>query len=109
MSTRVDSLASFVEGLISGSIDVIDLTQPLSERTPMIQLPPPFANTPNWKTHEISSYEEKGPDGHPPPPTPPTGRHTRSAATTRRDPPGTGTGSKAASTPAPISTPPSTG
>src|SRR5207302_3236950 len=52
LSTRVDSLASFVEGLVSGSIDVIDLTQPLSERTPMIQLPPPFANTPNWKTHE---------------------------------------------------------
>ena len=61
MSTRVDSLASFVEGLVSGSIDVIDLTQPLSERTPMIQLPPPFANTPNWKTHEISHYDEKGP------------------------------------------------
>ena len=61
MSTRIDSLASFVEGLISGSIDVIDLTQPLSERTPMIQLPPPFANTPNWTTHEISHYDEKGP------------------------------------------------
>ena len=61
MSTRVDTLASFVEGLISGSIDVVDLTQPLSERTPMIQLPPPFANTPSWTTHEISRYDEKGP------------------------------------------------
>ena len=61
MTTRIDSLASFVEGLISGSIDIIDLTQPLSERTPMIQLPPPFANTPNWTTHEISHYDEKGP------------------------------------------------
>jgi len=50
LSIRVDTLASFAEGLLSGSIDVIDLTQPLSERTPMIQLPPPFANTPNWKT-----------------------------------------------------------
>src|SRR5881296_1513032 len=57
----VDTLASFVEALASGAIDVIDLTQPLSERTPMIQLPPPFANTPNWKTHEISHYDEKGP------------------------------------------------
>ena len=57
----VDTLASFVEGLISGSIDVVDLTQPLSERTPMIQLPPPFANTPSWTTHEISRYDEKGP------------------------------------------------
>src|SRR5207244_5015027 len=61
LSTRIDSLASFVEGLTSASIDVIDLTQPLSERTPMIQLPPPFANTPNWKTHEISRYDETGP------------------------------------------------
>ena len=61
MSTRVDTLASFVDGLVSGSIEVIDLTQPLSERTPMIQLPPPFANTPNWKSHEISRYDQRGP------------------------------------------------
>ena len=61
MSTKVDTLTSFVEGLASGSIEVIDLTQPLSDRTPMIQLPPPFANTPNWKTHEISRYDDKGP------------------------------------------------
>src|SRR3981081_1881698 len=61
MSTRVDSLASFVDGLISGSIDAIAHTQPLSERTPMIQLPPPFANTPNWTTHELSRYDERGP------------------------------------------------
>ena len=59
--TSVDTLSSFVEALTSGTIDVIDLTQPLSERTPMIQLPPPFANTPNWTTHEISHYDEKGP------------------------------------------------
>ncbi|TMC26625.1 MAG: cyclase family protein [Chloroflexi bacterium] len=57
----MDTLASFVDGLVSGSIEVIDLTQPLSERTPMIQLPPPFANTPNWKSHEISRYDERGP------------------------------------------------
>src|SRR3979411_3479305 len=60
-ASGLDSLTAFVEGLISGSIDIIDLTQPLSERTPMIQLPPPFANTPSWKTHEISRYDEKGP------------------------------------------------
>ena len=61
MSTRVDTLAAFVDALVSGSIEVVDLTQPLSERTPIIQLPPPFANTPGWKTHEISRYDEKGP------------------------------------------------
>ncbi len=55
------TLTSFIEGLASGSIEVIDLTQPLSERTPLIKLPPPFANTPVWKTHELSHYDERGP------------------------------------------------
>src|SRR5260370_33485963 len=54
-------LASLVEGLASGRVRVIDLTQPLSERTPVLQLPPPFVNTPGWKTHEISRYDERGP------------------------------------------------
>ena len=57
----VGTLASFVGDLASGAIEVIDLTQPLSERTPIIQLPPPFANTPGWKTHEISHYDDRGP------------------------------------------------
>ena len=42
-------------------VEVVDLTQPLSERTPVIQLPPPFANTPGLKMHEISNFDEKGP------------------------------------------------
>ena len=58
---RPNALAALVEGLASGAIEVIDLTQPLSERTPIIQLPPPFANTPGWKTHEISHDDERGP------------------------------------------------
>ena len=61
MSTRLETLASFVDALASGSIEVVDLTQPLSDRTPIIQLPPPFANTPGWKTREISHYDERGP------------------------------------------------
>ena len=61
MSTAIRPLTSFIEGLASGTIEVIDLTQPLSERTPLIKLPPPFANTPVWKTHEISRYDERGP------------------------------------------------
>jgi kynurenine formamidase len=54
-------LSVFVDALASGAVEVIDLTQPLHEHTPIIQLPPPFANTPGWKTHEISRYDEKGP------------------------------------------------
>ena len=55
------ALSSLVKALHSGSVEVIDLTQPLSEKTPIIQLPPPFANTPGFKLHEISSYDERGP------------------------------------------------
>src|SRR5262249_43845967 len=57
----VTALASLVDGLAAGRVRVIDLTQPLSEKTPILQLPPPFANTPGWTTHEISRYDERGP------------------------------------------------
>jgi kynurenine formamidase len=56
-----DALAGFLDGLASGTVEVVDLTQPLSEATPLIQLPPPFANTPGWKMHEISRYDDRGP------------------------------------------------
>src|SRR2546423_13540797 len=55
------TLADLVEALTTERIKVIDLTQPLSEATPIIQLPPPFANTPGWTSHEISHYDERGP------------------------------------------------
>jgi kynurenine formamidase len=57
----MSALSDLVAALGRGSIDVIDLTQPLSETTPILQLPPPFANTPGWKTHLISEYDDKGP------------------------------------------------
>jgi kynurenine formamidase len=41
--------------------DVVDLTQPLSETTPVLVLPEPFANTPGLTRHEISRYDDKGP------------------------------------------------
>jgi kynurenine formamidase len=43
------------------SVEVVDLTQPLSEDTPVIQLPPPFANTPGLTRHELSRYDDRGP------------------------------------------------
>jgi kynurenine formamidase len=57
----VEVLASLVEALASGSVRVVDLTQPLSEATPIIRLPQPLANTPGWKMHEISHYDDRGP------------------------------------------------
>lgn len=54
-------LEALVEGLASGRLQVVDLTQPLSERTPVIDLPPPFADTPGFEKHLISNFDEKGP------------------------------------------------
>jgi kynurenine formamidase len=41
--------------------EIVDLTQPLSENTPVIKLPPPFANTPGLSREEISKYNDAGP------------------------------------------------
>jgi kynurenine formamidase len=54
-------LANLVQALAGGGVDVVDLTQPLSERTPVIHLPPPFANTRGFSRTEVSRYDERGP------------------------------------------------
>ena len=40
------AVAALLAALADGAVKVVDLTQPLSEDTPVIQLPEPFANTP---------------------------------------------------------------
>jgi kynurenine formamidase len=50
-----------VAALAAGDVRVLDLTQPLSERTPVLQLPPPLANTPGLSRREISRYDDRGP------------------------------------------------
>ena len=42
-------------------LEVIDLAQPLNERTPIIQLPDIFAQTPGFKMECISIYNDQGP------------------------------------------------
>ena len=54
--TQAQSLAELLAG-----VEVIDLTQPLSEQTPVLELPEPFANTPGLRRHEISAYDDRGP------------------------------------------------
>lgn len=54
-------LKDLVGAIATGSIEVIDLTAPLSERTPTIQLPPPFVNTPGFSLEELSHYDDRGP------------------------------------------------
>jgi kynurenine formamidase len=54
-------LTDLVAALASGEHRVVDLTQPLSERTPVLQLPDPLANTPGLSRREISRYDDRGP------------------------------------------------
>jgi kynurenine formamidase len=54
-------LARFAQALVSGSIRVIDLSQPLDAGTAVIQLPPEFGKTWPFHLEEISRYDSRGP------------------------------------------------
>jgi kynurenine formamidase len=54
-------LAQLVTALSEGTIKVIDLTQTLRPSTPIIQLPPQFAQTRPFRIEPISRYDEGGP------------------------------------------------
>jgi kynurenine formamidase len=54
-------LSDLTSALADARVDVIDLTAPLSDRTPILQLPPPFANTQGFALQEISNFDERGP------------------------------------------------
>lgn len=56
-----EPVAALVEALAAGQVVVVDLAQTLTEKTPVIQLPPPFANTPGLEKHLLSRYDAKGP------------------------------------------------
>jgi kynurenine formamidase len=55
------ALSNLVEALASGEVRLVDLTQPLSERTPVLVLPEPFANTPGLSREPISRFDDRGP------------------------------------------------
>src|SRR3954469_6568095 len=57
-STAVNDLLA---GLAAGPAAVVDLTQPLSETTPVLVLPEPFANTPHLSRRRLSRYDDAGP------------------------------------------------
>jgi kynurenine formamidase len=50
-----------LDALADGSLTVVDLTQPLSETTPVLVLPEPFANTPHLSRRRLSRYDDAGP------------------------------------------------
>ena len=57
-STPVTAL---LDALATGGARVVDLTQPLSERTPVLKLPEPFANTPHLSRRDLSRFDDAGP------------------------------------------------
>lgn len=56
-----ETLTALATALADGEVRIVDLTQPLSERTPVLQLPPPFANTPGLSRETISEFDDRGP------------------------------------------------
>jgi kynurenine formamidase len=62
MSVKINStLQDLLNGIINGSIEVVDLAQPLNEQTPVIQLPEPYKNTGGFKFNRLASYDDDGP------------------------------------------------
>ena len=58
-SIETSQVGGLIGGLADGTVEIVDLTQPLSESTPVIQLPPPFANTPGLAREDISRYDDR--------------------------------------------------
>ena len=54
-------LQDFAAAIASGSIRVLDLSQTLRASTPVIQLPPPFAQSSPFSATLISRYDDRGP------------------------------------------------
>jgi kynurenine formamidase len=54
-------LTQFVEGLDSGRVKIVDLTQDLGPDTPVIGLPPQFGASPGVTMEVISKFDDKGP------------------------------------------------
>lgn len=54
-------LAQLADALREGSVEVIDLTAPLSSQTPLLELPPQFGQTAQFQHEEISRYDDRGP------------------------------------------------
>ena len=54
-------LTTLAEAMATGRIEVVDLTAPLSADTPVIQLPPEFAQTARFELEELSRYDNRGP------------------------------------------------
>jgi kynurenine formamidase len=57
----VSALTDLAAGLVAGGIEVVDLTAPLSNDTPILALPEQFGQTDPFELREISRYDDRGP------------------------------------------------
>ncbi|HET7174168.1 MAG TPA: cyclase family protein [Nocardioidaceae bacterium] len=57
----MSALTDLVAALGSGAVEVVDLSAPLSESTPILTLPAEFGQTAHFELEEISAYDERGP------------------------------------------------
>jgi kynurenine formamidase len=55
------ALSGFLDSIQAGSVEVLDLTTPLSSATPSLRLPAPFSNLIDFSLEEVSAYNEPGP------------------------------------------------
>jgi len=55
-----EALPALLAALASGSVAIVDLTQPLSPDTPAAQLPPQFFQCAGFSHREVSRYDERG-------------------------------------------------
>ena len=54
-------LSALTDAIAAGSVEVVDLTAPLSSQTPILSLPEPLGQTWPFALEEISRYDERGP------------------------------------------------
>lgn len=53
-------LNQFAHGIANGAIQIVDLTQTLSEDTPVLVLPPEFGQCASFSREEVSRYDDRG-------------------------------------------------
>ncbi|MCW4354671.1 cyclase family protein [Hoyosella sp. YIM 151337] len=54
-------ITDLLTGISSGRIELIDLTAPLTEKTPVLALPEPYKNAQPFELELISRFDENGP------------------------------------------------
>jgi kynurenine formamidase len=58
--SSTEILSALAGALTNGSVKIVDLTQTLSEDTPLLVLPDPFGQTASFSRQEISRYDDRG-------------------------------------------------